>query len=71
MAFAGVLLGAIGGITAAVVALAMGAGWLTALSVYALGGGMLAALLIGLAALRTAPRDVRSGYVASGARTEY
>jgi hypothetical protein len=71
MAFAGILLGAVGGIAAAVVALAMGAGWLAALSVYALGGGMLAAMLIGMAALRPARRDVRDGYVASGARTEY
>ncbi|MFP4405776.1 hypothetical protein [Rhodosalinus sp.] len=71
MAFAAVLLGAVGGIAAAVVALAMGAGLLTALSVYALGGGALAALLIGLAALRPAPRHIRRGYVASGARTEY
>ena len=70
MAFAGVLLGALGGLVAAVVALAMGAGWLAALSVYALGGGALATLLIAAAALRPTQRATPADYAAIGARTD-
>lgn len=71
MAFAGVLVGAVGGIAAALVALALGAGWLTALSIYALGGGALAALLIAAATLRPERRETPADYSAIGARTDY
>ncbi|RBI84037.1 hypothetical protein DRV85_13555 [Rhodosalinus halophilus] len=52
MALAGILLGAFGGMAAALVALAMGAGWLQALALYVFGGAALALILIAVAALR-------------------
>jgi hypothetical protein len=52
MALAGILLGAFGGMAAALVALAMGAGWLQALALYVFGGAALALTLIAVAALR-------------------
>lgn len=70
MAFAGILFGAVGGIAAALMALLMGAGWLVALSVYAVAGGALAALLIAAAVLRPAGNATGREYGAAGARTQ-
>lgn len=70
MAFAGILLGAVGGLLAAMVTLALGAGWIAALTVYALGGGALATLLIAAAALRAERQNMPAGYAAAGARPD-
>ena len=56
MAFAATFIGAVGGMVAGAIALALGAGWAVALVLYVLGGTTLAFALTITAALRPARR---------------